>query len=260
MSQLNFLNFFEKIEGNRVICWFSCGATSAVACALALYEYREKLPVTIYYCDTGSEHPDNHRFLSDCEQWFNYPITILKHPKYKSVDQVIEKERYINGVKGAKCTQQLKIWHRKKNQRPGDIQIFGFDAGEIDRAFDFRQHNPEVDLYTPLIKKNLYKKDCLSLIKTQGIDLPLMYRMGYKNANCIGCVKGGMGYWNKIRKDFPDVFFKRAKQEREIGRSCIKGVFLDELETGRGRYESEPDIECGGACVQAKTEIENCEV
>ena len=42
-----------------------------------------------------------------------------------------------------------------------------------------------------------------------------MYDMGYPNNNCIGCVKGGMGYWNHIRKDFPEVFDSRAKLERE---------------------------------------------
>lgn len=31
-----------------------------------------------------------------------------------------------------------------------------------------------------------------------------MYDLGYANNNCIGCVKGGIGYWNKIRIDFPE--------------------------------------------------------
>ena len=53
-----------------------------------------------------------------------------------------------------------------------------------------------------------------------GIKRPIMYDLGYSNNNCIGCVKGGMGYWNKIREDFPEVFQARAKLEREIGRSC----------------------------------------
>lgn len=255
------LNFLHKIERNRVICWFSCGATSAVACKIAVQQFKNTNEILIAYCDTGSEHPDNYRFLKNCQDWFNHPIEILKHPKYKTVDEVIEKERYINGVQGAKCTQQLKIWHRKRIQRPeADLQVFGFDAGEVDRAFDFRQHNPEVKLYTPLIKRNLFKKDCLALIESQGIELPAVYKMGYKNANCIGCVKGGMGYWNKIRVDFPEVFKRRAEQERTIGRSCIKGLFLDELEPNRGRYQSEPEIECTGTCETAKKEIENCEL
>ena len=62
-----------------------------------------------------------------------------------------------------------------------------------------------------------------------------MYDLGYPNNNCIGCIKGGMGYWNKIRTDFPDVFEHRAKLEKELGFSILKDshgnpVFLDELE------------------------------
>lgn len=74
----------------------------------------------------------------------------------------------------------------------------------------------------PLIDSNLTKEDAHGLLDRLGIKRPAMYDSGYKNNNCIGCVKGGMGYWNKIRKDFPDVFEKRAKLEREIGATCIK--------------------------------------
>lgn len=65
-----------------------------------------------------------------------------------------------------------------------------------------------------------------------------MYDLGYHNNNCVGCVKGGMGYWNRIRIDFPEVFRKMAELEREIGHSCINGVYLDELAPGRGRIYS----------------------
>jgi len=80
------------------------------------------------------------------------------------------------------------------------------------------------------------------------IKRPVIYDMGYKNNNCIGCVKGGMGYWNKIRVDFPEVFKKRAKQERNIGKSCIKGVYLDELGPERGRFEDEITEDCSIYC------------
>ena len=82
-----------------------------------------------------------------------------------------------------------------------------------------------------------------------------MYLMGYRNNNCIGCVKGQSGYWNKIRKDFPDVFDRMAKKERElnaaINKKYVKGkrirVFLDELDPNAGRYEEEK-ISCGLFC------------
>ena len=50
----------------RTVSWFSCGAASAVATKLALSEGE----VTIVYCEVIEEHPDNKRFLADCEKWF----------------------------------------------------------------------------------------------------------------------------------------------------------------------------------------------
>lgn len=72
--------------------------------------------------------------------------------------------------------------------------------------------------------------------------------MGFQNNNCIGCVKGGMWYWNQIRKYFPEVFQTMAELEREIGHSCINGVFLDELDPERGRKEDEISFDCGIFC------------
>lgn len=54
-------------QRDMVIAWFSCGATSAVACKMALSMYDD---VRIVYIETGSGHPDNERFLKDCERWY----------------------------------------------------------------------------------------------------------------------------------------------------------------------------------------------
>ena len=40
----------------------------------------------------------------------------------------------------------------------------------------------------------------------------------------------------------------RARQEREIGHSCIKGVFLDELQPGKGNMDQEVMEDCGIMC------------
>ena len=86
------------------------------------------------------------------------------------------------------------------------------------------------------------------ILKASGIKRPAMYDLGYQNNNCIGCVKGGMGYWNKIRVDFPDMFAARNKLERLIGYSIIKGAYLDELDPERGRKEGPIVEECGIMC------------
>lgn len=70
------------------------------------------------------------------------------------------------------------------------------------------------------------KKEVHGIFEKSGIKRPIMYDMGYPNNNCIGCVKGGMGYWNKIKIDFPEVFKKRCEMERKIGGKIFKEFIL----------------------------------
>ena len=84
-----------------------------------------------------------------------------------------------------------------------------------------------------------------------------MYDLGYPNNNCVGCVKGGQGYWNKIRVDFPEVFAARAAMEREIGATCINGTYLDELDPNAGRNKKIILDDCGILCEAMQlTEVE----
>src|SRR5574340_317348 len=53
----------------RIVSRFSCGAASAVATKLALAEFRATRDVQIINAFIAQEHPDNRRFLDDCEGW-----------------------------------------------------------------------------------------------------------------------------------------------------------------------------------------------
>jgi hypothetical protein len=132
------------------------------------------------------------------------------------------------------------------------VQVFGYTSEEEGRAARFKAQNFDVDLWTPLIDAHLTKADCLDIVRKAGIELPMMYKLGYRNNNCIGCVKGGQGYWNKIRVDFPEVFARMAAQERELGASILRRdgqrLFLDELDPEAGRYEPLEDIGCSMLC------------
>ncbi len=241
------------METVRTVAWFSCGATSAVAAKIAL----ERDPSTIVaYCDTGSEHPDNVRFLQDCENWLGVPIQVLRSKKYETIWDVFEKRRFLNSPKGALCTVEMKKLVRRAFEKPDDLQVFGFDAGEAPRAQRFKDNNPEIAVWFPLIERALSKADCLAAISRAGIELPAMYRLGYHNNNCIGCVKGGAGYWNKVRRDFPEVFDRMAKLERTLDAALNKTsgengerirVFLDELDPKAGRHK-DLEISCGLFC------------
>lgn len=227
------------------VCWFSTGVSSFIACYLAKDVDR------IIYTHVSNQHPDSLRFLEDCEKILGREIEVLMSEEYASVDDVIEKARYINGPFGAACTRLLKRNVRKQweLEKPGrHTYVWGYDIEERKRAARLSVTMPEHDHEFPLIDHNLSKAECHAMADMLGIKRPKMYDMGYPNNNCIGCVKGGMGYWNKIRRDFPEVFERRAKQEREIGHSCIKGVYLDELDPDRGNMDLEIFEDCTITC------------
>jgi PP-loop superfamily ATP-utilizing enzyme len=246
----------EKIlMSKRIVCWFSCGAASAVATKIAISELQEGQELIIAYTEVIEEHPDNKRFLADCEQWFGRKILILGNDKYeRSIYKVFEKQ-FIKTPKGSPCTRTLKKSVRQKFEQVNDRQVFGYTAEEQTRLDRFIDANNNVDIWTPLIDKGLGKEDCLAMLKNAGIELPMMYKLGYHNNNCIGCVKGGMGYWNKIKVDFPEHFDRMAKLERFKQQKIFKDRYLDELKSTDGNYPKEPNIECSIFCHMAEEDI-----
>lgn len=238
------------------ILWFSAGATSAVACKLAIDKYG-KDNVKVIYFGIKTAHKDNIRFIKDCEKWYGVNIEIWSSDKYEDQFDVIKRTKYVNGAQGARCTLELKKAVRKKIESTIDYdgQIFGFEytPKEIARAERLLKQHPETLAEFPLIDLKMTKENCLGILLAAGIEIPKMYRLGYPNNNCIGCVKGGMGYWNKIRVDFPEIFKQMAETEREVGRSCLKEangyrIFLDELDPNRGREQKILVPDCGFFC------------
>lgn len=236
---------------SRTLVWFSCGANSAIAAKIAVEELEN---VEILYCDTlAYEHPDNLRFLENISTWLNRPIKFLRSEKYKDIFDVFERKKYLNGINGAPCTVELKKVVRKSYQLPDDVHVFGYSADEQNRVERFKAQHPDLKLRFLLVEKGLTKQDCFRELMKTKIEIPVMYRMGYKNNNCIGCVKGGAGYWNKIRVDFPETFKRMSAMERKLNHALLrvkgKPCFLDKLPSHIGNYKAEFDIDCGPQCV-----------
>lgn len=240
------------------IAWWSAGITSAVACKMALELYNN---VELYYIETGAAHPDNTRFKADCEKWYGKEIQTVRNRKgYVDHIDVILKARYVNGPDGAKCTKELKKqvrWDLEEYFKPNLFsnttltnQVFGFefDKDEVNRAIRFLEQYPSANALFPLIEKGITKNNCAGIILNNGISLPAMYKLGFNNNNCIGCVKGGMAYWNNVRIHFPNEFQRMAAAERSVGHTCIKNVFLDELNPSAGRKEKPTTPNCGTFC------------
>lgn len=250
----------------RIICWFSCGAASAVAAKLVLQSNdprKEGRGIVIARNWLKEEHPDNDRMQADCEKWLGQNIIHVTNDTYHgSVAEVQMGVKAIRFRHGAPCTRILKKEQRQAFQRHSDIHVFGLHVGEDHRIDEFLDDEPDVHVWLPLVELHYTKEDCHRIVAEAGIEQAMMYRMGYKNNNCIGCVKGGQGYWNKIRQDFPEAFEAQAKRERILGTTVLRRegpkaadgsrtslpLYLDELNPAAGRYDAEPSIKCGIIC------------
>lgn len=126
--------------------------------------------------------------------------------------------------------------------------VWGMDYEEKHRAERLLTTMPNQGHLFPLIDRKMSKTQAHEILKASGIKRPAMYDLGFSNNNCILCPKGGQGYANKCRELWPNIFDERAKLEREIGASGIKGIFLDELPPDAGRNEPMIMDDCGILC------------
>ena len=237
--------------------WFSCGAASAVAAKLTLELYGATHQVRLVNNPVIEEHEDNRRFLKDCERWLDHEIEFATNPKWPECSAAVvwEKERFMGGNFGAPCTRALKRYARQHWERdnPVDHHVLGFTVEERKRYERFIE-TERTNVLVPLIDQELTKQDCMDIITRAGIAPPLVYKLGFPNANCLGCVKASSPtYWNHLRKVFPEVFAERARQSREAGFKLarVKGewVHLDELDPeAMGRPLKRMVIDCGIFC------------
>lgn len=250
------------MQGKHIAVWFSCGAASAVAAKLTLDKYGSSNKISIVNNPIKEEHEDNQRFLKDVETWLGHPITFATREKYpnQSCEEVWSDRRFMSGPMGAPCTLELKKKARQEWEALNhpDYTVLGFTAEEQSRADRFRLTERDT-LLTPLIDAGYDKQMCFNVLHSAGIELPLIYKLGYPNANCIGCVKAGSAtYWNLVRKTFPDVFQNRMEQSREIGAKLAyykgKRVYLDELPAdAKGHSLKNYNFECGIFCEEGES-------
>lgn len=206
-----------------IICWWSGGVTSAVACHLAIELFGADR-CRVVMIDTFNEDEDTYRFKRDCEAWYGMPIEVITAigTEWSSIQAVWRRFMSLNVATGAICSTHLKRLAREKWQKANHYthQVFGFEfeKKEFNRALGLtRNHGAAKGIY-PLLMHGYTKEDCIAIVEAAGLAIPRMYKLGFRNNNCFGtgCVQGGIGYWQKMQRDYPDKFDTMAEMEHEL--------------------------------------------
>ena len=207
---------------NKIIGWWSGGVTSAVTCKLCIDIYGIE-NVRLIFIDTFNEDEDTYRFKKDCEKWYGKEIETITRigNKYDKIQDVWYKYKSLNVAGGAVCSSELKRELRKEWEKENDYryQAFGFDVDEIKRVKSMtNNYRTTAKPIFPLLMFGYKKADCVQLIQDEGLKLPRAYVLGFLNNNCLntGCVQGGIGYWQKMKRDIPSNFDAMAKIEHEL--------------------------------------------
>lgn len=246
------------IENCNIVVWFSCGAASAVAAKKTIELYGANNNIFIVNTSVKEEDDDNRRFLNDVSEWLGYPIIQASNSALKtnSAVEIWERKKYMSGVRGAPCTKEIKkeARYQYESNNKVDWHVLGFTSEEKGR-FDKFIKAERGNTLPILIDAGITKRMCFKIIEDAGLTIPLIYLMGYPNANCIGCVKAtSPTYWNHVRKMHPYIFAERAEQSRRIGCKLVrykgKRIFLDELpEDAKGLpMKILKSTECGIFC------------
>ena len=248
----------EPKHGDTIVVWFSCGAASAIAAKKTIEKYGKTNKIFIVNNPIKEEDEDNQRFLKDVEKWIGVEIQSAKNSNYKSCScvEVWEDRDYMSGTKGAPCTLELKKKARYEweiQNRP-DWTVMGFTKEEKGRFDNFQLKERPASLH---VLSDITKAECFFELIKAGIELPRIYKMGYPNANCIGCVKAtSPTYWNHVRNVHPEVFNQRAEQSRNTGTKGVrlvrvkgKRILLDDLDpNAKGGKMKDLNFECGIFC------------
>lgn len=218
------MNISSISKENPVVAWWSGGVTSAVTTRLCI-EWFGPENVRVIGINTNNEDEDTYRFKDECEKWYGKKIEIIRSEEYRDPREVWFAYTSLNTATGSNCSLYMKrrvreVW---EDQNEYSYQAFGFDIDEVKRAKGMKLNNPNAKPIFPLISELLTKRDCIKIIQQANdlflkISIPNTYKLGYLNNNCFktGCVQGGIGYWQKIQREYPDKFEAMALIEHQL--------------------------------------------
>lgn len=218
----------------RIVVGYSGGVTSAWCLDWALRNYPRDEVVALFH-DTQREDADTYRYLR--EMAATLCIDITERSDGRSVEEVEDDEHALANNRMAFCSRILKVNQRDlyftelRAAGVSDIAlVLGFGQKEEQRV-QRATMNAAKGGYTvlfPIVSDGVTKQQCADWSRSIGVRLPAMY-LWSDHANCVGCRRGGKGYWLAVKENHPAVFYAAADREQAFGHTFLKDTSLDRL-------------------------------
>ena len=188
------------------------------------------------FCDNGLEYPEVYEYIKKVEQYIDRKVTVIRPKKswdnlfYMKVVSGRFKGR-IRGfpyccVPGCWASRDLKV-RPMEHSRPKDAIIYlGINYDERGRIQYEKGHCE--NLRYPLVEWKWNAKMCLEYLKEKDLFPPLYNK--FERTGCWLCPKQRMSSLKILYRDYPDLWDKLKKYEKDSPHGFKPNVRLDELE------------------------------
>ena len=209
---------------------FSGGAASWATAKRVAQQYGTD-ELTLLFADTNTEDADLYRFLHQGALNVDGELVILENGG-RTIWDVFRERRFLGNSRIDPCSEVLKRlpcdrWIAE-NCDPATTRVYVGIGWDERHRFDRLAPRKLPYIYeAPLCDPPyLTKSEILDWLRTEGIEPPRLYGLGFSHNNCGGgCVKAGHAHWEHLLRTLPDVFAEWEREEeafREwIGRDDV---------------------------------------
>jgi hypothetical protein len=183
------------------------GGVNSVAMMLLLLD--EGVEFEAVYVDHECDWPETNEYIRMLQE--KYPITIIQ-PEYKK--RGITFNNLYDYCLAAKiiplrqirwCTAKFKVNPLHRYFKKPCFVMLGIDAGEAHRAK--LSSDKGMENRFPLIERDINRQDCIEIIKSHGLPIPM-------KSGCWFCPFQRIGELKKLRHIHPELFCKAVELEK----------------------------------------------
>jgi len=219
------------VRGLKHIVLFSGGAASSYVAWLVAQEQNKK-DVILLHTPTFSEHKDADRFRCQVARYIGLPITVWGDGR--DIWELIDDNKCLPSQFIPFCTRTLKQDMAEEFYKTldDDYTVYlGYGMDEWRRVQKQTARFEAIGRKSryPLFERRIPDSEIKRIIQEEWkIELPEPYKY-LKHNNCIPCFKAGKKTWQLYWKYYPDLFWKAAQKENELGHTVFKNISLKEL-------------------------------